>query len=123
MKKICEGVSGITLLFYLIIVSGGFLFGTKSHYDKAKQRRKLEKKYEKKLKRYEERLQQEIKQNQEYQKLEDPRWHYYDEVDQRFKPIPGDFNKEPPPPPTKSFDETTNKSWYLFSQQVSPDGI
>jgi len=128
MARLYEGASGLSVVFYLIIIVGGFLFGTKTHHDKQKERRKAEKKYEKEMKKsqlhhdselekYQEFLRWQEEELIEHRKLEDPFWHYYDDVEGKMKTIPGDMNYPSPRPPQKRWDGKTQQEYYHFYPQ------
>lgn len=100
MKRLYEGASVVTAIFFLVVVIGGFLLGTKSHHDKSKHNAKIEKKVEKakreKDKQFYEQL-PDFARDLEYNlKMNDPLWNYYDPDTDSFRPIPGDYNEDTP---------------------------
>jgi hypothetical protein len=111
MKRMYEGASAISVLFFLIIVVGGFLFGTKTHIEKSKNKQKIEKKVSKSEKRDAERYNSTIREMDDsnrktvqdleaelehLRKMNDPLWHYYDENSDSYVPIPGKYNQDTP---------------------------
>jgi len=49
--------------------------------------------------------------------MEDPLWRYYDEIEDKVCPIPGDINLPPPRPPKKEWDSQEGKEYYHFFNQ------
>ena len=111
MKKMYEGASAISVVFFLIIVVGGFLFGTKTHIEKSNNKRKTENKVSKSERKRDERhkknaesmekiYQERDKEREEeldyLRKMNDPLWHYYDEESDSFVTVPGRYNADVP---------------------------
>jgi len=135
MKRLYDGAGSAAIVFYLIIVVGGFLFGTKSQHDKIKQRRKLEKQHEKKMqqreayrdsqweqfkKEHEELEKEQLEELIYHRKMNDPFWHYYDEIEDKVKPIPGDMQYYPPPLPRLEWNSQGEKYYKWKPQDTSP---
>jgi len=103
MKRLYEGASAASVVFFLIIVVGGFLFGTKTHKDKSRHNRKVEEKVEKAKRERDEHYQDQMSEDTEeleyLRKMNDPLWHYYDEEKMRYEPIPGRYNVDVPARP------------------------
>ena len=104
MKRLYEGVSVTSVIFFLIIVVGGFIFGTKTHKNKSRHTRKVEEKVEKKVEKanrekdkYHQDQMSDTAEELEYlRKMHNPLWNYFDEETNRFKPIPGKYNVDVP---------------------------
>ena len=100
MKKLYEGASVVTAIFFLIVVIGGFIFGTKTHSDKSKYKAKVEKKLEKAKREKDKQFYDQLpdySRDLEYNlKMNDPLWNYYDPDTDSFRPIQGDYYKDTP---------------------------
>lgn len=109
MKRLYEGASALSVAFFLIIVVGGFIFGTKIHNDKSRHRKELREKVNK-TDRYKDKVHKKelesVERELEYlKKMNDPLWHYYDEESDEFLPIPGKYNVDIPKIPRKYSDD------------------
>jgi len=106
MKGLYEGASAASVVFFLIIVVGGFLFGTKTHKDKSRHHRKVEEKVEKAKRERDEHYQGKMPDDAEeleyLRKMNDPLWNYYDEETMRYEPIPGRYNVDTPKRPLRN---------------------
>ena len=111
MKRMYEGASAVSVIFFLIIVVGGFLFGTKTHIAKSNNKRKTEKRVSKAERRDAERHRdavkdvddshrktvQDLEAELEYlRKMNDPLWNYYDEESDSYVPLPGKYKDDIP---------------------------
>ena len=108
MKRLFEGATLTTIILFLIIVAGGFIFGTSKQVSKARHRSKSDKRLEKSERKKDEQykeLQQKSREEIEYlHKMNDPLWHYWDDKAEKFVPIPGKYNVDIPIRPRDNND-------------------
>lgn len=96
MKKMHEGATVVGAIFLLLSAVGFFLFNVYSQHEKNKIREKEEKKIEKLEKQHSERtlqyqrdMQEQKEELDNYKKMNDPLWHYYDPQSKEYKVYPG----------------------------------
>lgn len=106
MKRLFEGATATTIVFFLIIVIGGFIFGTSKQVSKAYQKSSADKRVEK-TERKKDQKYHDLKKNtdeeiEHLKKMNDPLWHYWDEKSESFLPIPGRYNVDVPVRPREN---------------------
>ncbi len=109
MKRVFEGATLVSVILLILTAACAFIFNVNNQKNKHKEQRRSARHIEKEAKRKDSQYSKKIHQTErekgkaqdeldEYKKLRDPLWNYYDPEDEDFKTLPGKYGVDEPPP-------------------------